>query len=223
MIKNSIFPYPSLANEEGLLAYGGNLQTDTLLQAYSSGIFPWYSEGNPIMWWSPDPRLVLFPNRFKVSKSLMRIIKNQKFSIKFDTQFEKVITYCRKIKRNGQESTWITGDMLDAYCRLHEEGYAHSVEAYYKNELAGGLYGVSLGRAFFGESMFHTVTDASKVALFYMVEAIKKWKFVFIDAQVFTEHLVRMGANTIPRDEFLKLLNKAMRYETKRGKWTDKL
>jgi leucyl/phenylalanyl-tRNA--protein transferase len=213
------FPDPDQADKDGLLAVGGDLSPDTLLTAYSLGIFPWFSEGSPILWWSPDPRLVLFPGRLKVSASLRQIIKSEKFSIRFDSNFEQVISQCALVKRKDQDGTWITSGMQQAYDELHKRGFAHSVETYYRNELVGGLYGVSLGRAFFGESMFHRMTDASKVALYYLVEKAKKWDFHFIDAQLSTSHLKSLGAEEIPRKEFLDRLVKALDYPTRRGNW----
>jgi leucyl/phenylalanyl-tRNA--protein transferase len=214
-----IFPDPEKADADGLLAVGGDLSVNTLISAYSRGIFPWYSQEMPILWWSPDPRLVLFPEKLKISKSLRHIIRQGKYQVRKDTNFKKVIEYCASTRRKGQEGTWITEEMKQAYIRLHNEGYAHSFEAYYKNELAGGLYGVSLGRAFFGESMFHTMTDASKVALFCLVEYINKWKFHFIDAQQPTSHMKMMGAEEISRKEFLRILKISMQQPTIRGKW----
>ncbi len=215
------FPDPSQADDDGLLGFGGNLEVDTLLQAYSKGIFPWYSHGEPIMWWSPEPRLVLFPEKMKVSKSLLQTIKKNKFTIFADTHFSEVVRHCAGTKRAGQDGTWITEEMYLAYIQLHKEGYAHSIEVFYKNQLVGGLYGVSLGKAFFGESMFHHVADASKVALWSLVQTLLKWNFNFIDAQVYTAHLVSLGAIEIPRNTFLKMLQSALEHETKKGSWAE--
>jgi len=218
-----LFPDPAKANPDGLLAVGGDLTPDRLILAYSNGIFPWYSDDNPILWWSPDPRLVLFPDNLKVSNSLRQIIKQEKFEIRFDADFPGVIRNCAIVNRKDQDSTWITEDMVKAYIDLHELGYAHSVEAYFENELVGGLYGISLGKAFFGESMFYFKNDASKVALFNLAGKLKQWKFNFIDAQVKTSHMISMGAKEIRRKEYLDLLESSLKYETRRGRWTDKL
>ncbi len=214
-----IFPDPSNSEPDGLLAVGGDLSTDRLILAYSNGIFPWYSDDAPILWWSPDPRLILFPDELKVSNSLKQILKQGKFKVKFDVDFAQVIRLCAEVNRKDQAGTWITNEMEKAYIKLHELGFAHSVEAYLDDELAGGLYGLSLGKAFFGESMFHNKTDASKVALFYLVEKLKQWKFDFIDAQVKTSHLISMGAREIEREEFLGLLQSSLDHESKIGQW----
>ena len=213
------FPEITLAGEDGLLAAGGNLDIPVLLEAYSKGIFPWYAEGSPIFWWSPDPRMVLFPDKFKVSKSLDRTLREGDFEVRMDSRFPDVIRQCAKVHRPGQDGTWITGDMIKAYIRLHEEGYAHSVEVFAGGELAGGLYGVSLGGAFFGESMFHLRRDVSKVALFYLVDFARRNNFSLIDAQQSTPHLQRLGAEEIPRDHFLDLLQQALTKTTLMGPW----
>lgn len=214
-----LFPDPSMAERDGLLAVGGDLSPGRLLSAYSLGIFPWYSEGDPILWWSPDPRLVLIPGRFRVSHSLRQKLSKNQFRVTFDRNFREVIEQCSKVGRRDQAGTWITPEMTDAYVELHRMGYAHSVECFHENELAGGLYGVSLGNAFFGESMFYRVTDASKIALYHLVERMKKLKFLFIDAQVETRHLLNLGAELIPRMKYLELLEEALRYPTRRGNW----
>jgi leucyl/phenylalanyl-tRNA--protein transferase len=216
---NSLFPDPGKADPEGLLAIGGDLSVDTLIKAYSLGIFPWYSEEMPILWWCPDPRMVLFPQKFKVSKSLRQTIRQKKYTVKIDESFEKVIENCALSKRKGQEGTWITNEMKQAYIRLFKEGYAHSFETYYNNELVGGLYGVSLGRTFFGESMFYKMTDASKVALYCLIERLKKWNFHFIDAQQSTQHMKMLGAEEISREEFLRILKVSLKESTIKGNW----
>jgi leucyl/phenylalanyl-tRNA--protein transferase len=213
------FPNPNWAVNDGLLAIGGDLSSTRLLKAYSMGIFPWYSETDPIMWWSPGKRMILIPEKLKVSKSFSQTIRNRSYDIQYDRHFQQVINHCASVMRHGQDGTWITEEMKDAYLRLHEEGYAHSVETYYNHRLAGGLYGVSLGRAFFGESMFHLEKDASKLALFALVEKLSAWNFLFIDAQVETAHLKRLGAEIIPRKQFLQLLTDALKYPTIKGKW----
>ncbi len=213
------FPNPELADPEGLVAYGGNLEIETLLAAYSQGIFPWFNEGSPILWWSPDPRLVLFPDKLKISKSFKQKINRNIFDIRFDTNFEQVIHYCSSVRRKNQDGTWITGNIQKAYIKLHHKGYAHSVETYFEENLVGGLYGVSIGAVFFGESMFHLMTDASKIALFYLVEKLKQWKFHFIDAQQSTHHLKSLGAEEVQRKKFLSLLASALRCKSKVGRW----
>ena len=213
------FPDPNLADESGLLAVGGDLSVERLVLAYSNGIFPWYSEGEPIMWWSPDPRMILFPDQLKVSKSLRQTINNTEYEVRFDTQFEKVISNCSKAPRTDQDGTWITREMKNAYIALHKLGLAHSVETYFNGELVGGLYGISLGKAFFGESMFFIKRDASKIALYFLIQKLKEWDFHFIDAQVETEHLKSMGAQLISRKEFLISLNTALNFPTIQGKW----
>jgi len=214
-----IFPHPNLAEEDGLLAIGGDLSVDRLLLAYANGIFPWYDEDSPILWWSLNPRLVLFPDQLKVSDSLRHTINSQKFSITFDAQFEDVIGNCAKVPRKDQDGTWITTEMQQAYVDLHHSGFAHSVEVKIGNRLVGGLYGVSLGGFFFGESMFHTERDASKVALYRLVQKLKSWNFIAIDAQQDTDHMRRLGAATISRKEYLELLVKALDQTTRRGDW----
>jgi leucyl/phenylalanyl-tRNA---protein transferase len=214
------FPNPEEAVEEGLLAFGGDLSLKRLLLAYSKGIFPWYSDGEPILWWSPDPRFVLFPDELIVSKSLLKTVKSNKYIVKADNNFSNVIDNCALVKRKHEKGTWITDEMKAAYIRLYNKGYAHSFEAYYNDELVGGLYGVSLGRAFFGESMFHTKPDASKVALFYLIEFAKKYNFLFIDSQIYTPHLDSLGAKEITRKKYLSLLNEALKIDTIKGKWS---
>lgn len=216
------FPDPELANEDGLLAVDGDLKAERILEAYSQGIFPWYAEDSRILWWSPDPRLILMPGSLKRSKSLTRTINSNKYNCKIDTNFEAVIRECAHITRDDENGTWLVDEMIDAYIELHKQGYAHSFETYYKNELVGGLYGISLGKAFFGESMFFKKSDASKVALSYLCRRAEAWGFYFIDAQVETDHLIGMGAKKIKRSDFLLLLNQALKYPTCRGKWTEK-
>ena len=213
------FPPPNLARKDGLLAVGGDLSQDRLLLAYKMGIFPWYSESEPILWWSPDPRLVLYPDEIKVSKTLKKVIQKDIFHITIDQAFNQVITSCARIRLQNNEGTWIDEDMIKAYCGLHESGFAHSVEAWYEGELAGGLYGVSLGRCFFGESMFTRISNASNVAFVFLAEYLKSLSFDIIDCQVSTEHLINFGAREIPRKDFLKQLEKALWFPTKRSRW----
>ncbi len=209
--KSLVFPPVHYAEPDGLLAIGGDLSTERLLLAYQLGIFPWYSNDTPILWWSPDPRLVLFPDGLKVSSSLRRVMKKGLFRVSFDEAFREVMTRCAAVKRGGQpRGTWIMPEMVDAYCRLHELGYAHSVESWHDGELVGGLYGVALGRAFFGESMFTQKTDASKVAFVHLVRYLSREGFQIIDCQVTTAHLQRFGAVEISRDDFLERLQRAL-------------
>ncbi len=215
-----IFPHPSEALEDGLLALGGDLSSERILEAYKHGIFPWFPEDSPILWWSTDPRMVLFPDELKVSKSLQQVINSRKFEVRFDTQFREVIEQCSRVPRKEQDGTWITDEMKDAYCILHNEGVCHSVETYYKGELAGGLYGISIGKVFFGESMFFLQRDASKVALYHLVEKLKEWDFHLIDVQQETSHMKRMGARSIDRSEFLELLATAVKAESHTGLWS---
>ena len=208
--KRLSFPPPHLAIKEGLLAVGGDLSVDRLLLAYRSGIFPWYAKGEPILWWSPDPRLVLYPDELGVSKSLKKILKRNLFHITFNQDFEAVISGCAEAKRSYGDGTWITDEMKSAYIDLHKAGYAHSVEAWQDGRLVGGLYGVAIGRVFFGESMFSRVSNASKVAFVTFVENLRRLKFILIDCQVRTDHLMRFGAREIPRKVFLEQVEKAV-------------
>ncbi len=217
--KDLIFPEPDKASDIGLLAIGGDLSIERLLLAYSKGIFPWFSRDEPILWWSPDPRAVLFPGNLKVSKSLRQTLRNKLYEVKFDTDFESIIEQCSVIKRKGEKGTWITDEMKNAYIVLHKAGYAHSVETYYDGRLSGGLYGVSLGHIFFGESMFSIERDASKIALYFLTEKVKKWDFRMIDAQVETSHLLSLGAENIPRIEYLNMLSRELTFPTIKGKW----
>jgi leucyl/phenylalanyl-tRNA--protein transferase len=214
------FPPVHLATHEGLLAVGGDLSVERLLLAYKSGIFPWYSDDDPILWWSPDPRLVLYPEEFKISKSLKKTMRQEVFRVTMDTAFEQVIGACAQTPRDDQGSgTWITDEMKAAYCALHERGYTHSVEAWHDHQLVGGLYGVALGRAFFGESMFSAMSDASKVCLAHLVRYLKERNYTLIDCQVATAHLASLGARTIPRETFIAQLENAVRYPSSIGPW----
>lgn len=207
------FPNPDEANDEGLLAIGGDLSLKRLMHAYRSGIFPWYEEGQPILWWSPNPRMVLFPEKFKISKSLQKTIHSKKFTVSFNTCFSEVIKNCSTIKRNGQAGTWITKEMVEAYLVLHQQGHAMSVEVWEGEQLVGGLYGIDLPNKsiFCGESMFSKVSDASKVGFYFLVEKLKKQNYNLIDCQMYTPHLESLGATEIPRNDFLKYLtNKQM-------------
>ncbi len=215
-----IFPPPALAERDGLLAVGGDLSIERLILAYQMGIFPWFSDGEPILWWSPDPRLVLYPSELKVSRSLQKLMRQKKFRISMDTAFEAVMRECVSVRSERGEGTWITDEMLKAYCRLHSIGYAHSVEVWLDDVLAGGLYGVSLGRCFFGESMFTRIANASKVALVTLTKHLAAAGFELIDCQVKTEHLSRFGARLIPRKDFLRQIKRSMNFSTDPGKWT---
>ncbi len=215
-----LFPNPELAEPDGLLAIGGDLSPERLVNAYANGIFPWYNEGHPILWWSPDPRMVLFPDKFKRHKTLKKDVISNKFDVSFDKMFTQVITKCASVPRPGQDGdTWITDDMVDAYVRLHEMGIAHSVEVCHNDKLVGGLYGLSLGTVFFGESMFHTVSNASKVALWQLVEKLTTWDFDLIDVQQETDHLKSLGASGIKRKEFLHLLSVSIKKKSRIGNW----
>lgn len=200
-----IFPPVYLADEDGLLAYGGDLSTERLLLAYQQGIFPWYNEP-PILWWSPDPRFVLFPNELKVSASMKQVLKKGVFEITFDEDFAGVIAGCKKSPRKGQDGTWITRDVQNAYIALHKQGFAHSVECWQDGELVGGFYGVMLGDCFFGESMFAKVSNASKAAFITFVQKAANMGLKIIDCQVYTEHLASLGAKFIEREAFLKII-----------------
>lgn len=219
--KKILFPPAELADESGILAVGGDLSTERLLSAYSHGIFPWYSDGEPIIWWSPDPRFVLFPEELRVSRSMRQVLKRKTFSFTFDTSFAEVINRCGA-PRKDQNGTWITDEMKDAYIRLHELGFAHSVEAWQDNELAGGLYGISLGNCFFGESMFTRVSNASKAAFIVLTRSLEGLGFPVIDCQVHTDHLESLGARFITREKFLGYVAAAHDKETLRGNWGEK-
>lgn len=214
------FPPPQLAAKEGLLAVGGDLRPERLLLAYRMGIFPWYAADEPILWWSPDPRLLLYPAEVRVSRSLRRTLRKGAFEVTMDRAFAQVIEACARVRRPKGEGTWIVPEMIAAYIDLHREGHAHSVEVWQAGALAGGLYGVSLGRCFFGESMFSRVTDASKVALVHLAVQLARWDFAFIDCQVKTAHLVRLGARELPRRLFLAQLAKAVGRPGLQGKWS---
>jgi leucyl/phenylalanyl-tRNA--protein transferase len=199
-------PFPplraALSEPNGLLAIGGDLSPQRLLAAYARGAFPWYSAGEPILWWSPDPRMVLFPQELKITRSLAQRLKHHDYVIRFDSAFREVMQACSATPRLGQDGTWIVPEMVEAYCRMHELGHAHSVETWMDGKLVGGLYGVAIGRMFYGESMFHHVTDASKIAFVHLVRYLQQHGFGMIDCQMKTSHLERFGAREIPRAEF---------------------
>ena len=214
------FPPPELADESGLLAVGGGLEPERLLLAYASGIFPWYSEGQPILWHAPDPRMVLLSSELNVSRSLRKAIAKTELHITLDQAFSEVMRRCAEIERPDQEGTWITNAMFQAYERLHNLGFAHSCEAWRGDELVGGLYGVSIGDVFFGESMFATESDASKIAFVKLVRQLEGWGVELIDCQVYTEHLERFGATEWDRERFQEALEDAISAPTRRGPWS---
>lgn len=213
------FPPVEESLNDGLLAAGGDLSEQRLIKAYSNGIFPWYDKYSPILWYSPLNRCIFTPEQFIVSHSLRQKLNKGIFSITIDQDFKKVITSCAKNKNRQEDGTWIIPEMIHAYTQLHKSGLAHSVEVWHKGALAGGLYGISIGKAFFGESMFHNVTDASKAALHYLCNWLYKNEFHFIDAQLETKHLISLGAVIIPRAEYLEILKEAIKYPTLKGPW----
>jgi leucyl/phenylalanyl-tRNA--protein transferase len=221
MLKTDLwFPDVEESTEEGIVAVGGDLSVERLILAYSKGIFPWYSsDRSPILWWSPDPRFVLFPENLIVSKSMRPYFNQNKFKVTWDQNFEDVIKNCQKIDREDQPGTWITSKMLAAYIQLHKKGYAHSVEVWLENELVGGLYGISLGKVFFGESMFAKVSNASKFGFISLVNQLKQKGFLLIDCQQETKHLESLGANAIKRKDFIDILNHNNIEETYIGSW----
>lgn len=208
----------ALREPDGLLAIGGCLSRTRLLKAYRNGIFPWYNPEDPILWWSPDPRLVLFPDKLIVSRSLRKTLRKNNFSVTFDKAFDKVINTCASLRR-ASSGTWITDEITEAYNELHRLGFAHSVEAWCDGSLVGGLYGVALGRVFFGESMFHTMTDASKVAFVSLVERLESWDYQLIDCQVHTNHLESLGAQEIDRTYFVELLDQYCDIAANKSAW----
>jgi len=211
-------PEARQAGPGGLVAVGGDLRPETLLDAYAKGIFPWYESG-PILWFSPDPRMILRPEELRVGRSLRRVLRKRRFEVRLDTAFERVIRACARARRPGQRGTWLNDDMIRAYLRLHELGYAHSAESYRGATLAGALYGVALGAVFFGESMFTREDDASKFAFVRLVQQIHGWGFRMVDCQVYTRHMSRFGAREWPRAAFLTALREALRAPTRRGRW----
>lgn len=213
------FPHPETADSQGIVAVGGNLSPGMLLSAYSQGIFPWFNPGEPIIWWSLDPRFVLYPDNLHISRSMKKFMKQKNLRTTMDQAFAEVIRGCKESPRRGQDGTWITDEMEEAYLELHRLGYAHSVEVWLENKLAGGLYGVSMGKAFFGESMFARVSNASKAALIQLSQFLKRRGFDFIDCQQHTAHLESLGAEDVPRAQFLKELDKALLQRTQKGSW----
>jgi len=213
-----VFPSAEYSNPDGILAVGGDLSPERLIAAYTHGIFPWYSSETPIIWWSPDPRFVVFPSDVKVSKSMRQVLKREIFEIKFDTSFREVITACSG-KRRHEKGTWITAEMIEAYVVLHNLGYAHSIEAWHEEKLAGGLYGVSLGGMFFGESMFSRESNASKAAFIVLAHNLVNLGFDLIDSQVHTDHMESLGAFEMDRDIFLEIVKKSVKRDSIKGNW----
>ena len=215
-----LFPHPSLAEPDGLLGVGGDLHVSRLMLAYANGIFPWYNQGQPILWFSPDPRYVLRPEDLHVSRSLKKRIRRCDYEIRLDSAFTEVLRGCKEMYRPGQRGTWITSDMEEAYNELHRLGYAHSAEAWLDGELVGGLYGVALGGLFSGESMFARKSDSSKVAFVWLVRQLQAWGFSLIDCQVRTEHLARFGAVELPRERYLEQLRALIHQRGQPGLWS---
>lgn len=215
------FPLVEMAEPDGLLAVGGDLSPARLIHAYTLGIFPWYGPGSPILWWAPDPRFVLFPDEFHFPRSLRRVLNRRCFQITFDTCFARVIAACASAPRPQGPGTWLVPEMQQAYCLLHQAGLAHSVEAWSEGALVGGVYGIALGRAFFGESMFYAQSNASKVALVALVNCLRARKFELIDCQQTSEHMLRHGAREIPRPMFMRLLHQALAQPSQIGPWTE--
>ncbi len=214
-----VFPPPTAANEEGVLAIGGQPDAETLLTAYSQGIFPWPHEGYPLLWFCPDPRFVLVPGEAQLHRSLLKTMRRKTFEVRADTAFRQVMEGCATAYRPGQDGTWITPAMLAGYTELHRQGLAHSIEAWQDGRLVGGLYGISLGAVFFGESMYADVPDASKVAFATLLGNLKRWDFALVDCQSYTDHLARFGAVDWPRARFLRVLKKALAAPTRPGPW----
>lgn len=219
LTESLIFPDPRRANPDGLLAIGGDLRIERLLLAYRLGVFPWYEDGYPILWWSPPQRCVMNPTTFHVSRSLERVLRQKRFIVTFDRAFAHVIRACADTRVDEGKGTWITEEMVHAYCALHEAGFAHSAETWLDSELVGGIYGVSLGSAFFGESMFKRVTNASKVAFATLAQRLSEWQFSMIDCQLTNPHLQSLGSYEITRAQFLQRLAQALTFPTRVGSW----
>lgn len=214
------FPRPEVAEPSGLLAVGGDLSTERLLLAYAMGIFPWFSEGDPILWFSPSERMVLPLAELRVNRSLRKALRKAPYRLTLDTAFEEVVTACSEVPRPDQDGTWITNDMRAAYQQLHLEGFAHSVEAWRGDELVGGLYGVSLGAAFFGESMFSRADNASKIAFVHLIAQLRRWHFSFVDCQIWTPLFESLGAYEVPRRTFLQALDRSLLTPSRPGRWS---
>lgn len=220
LTRELLFPPPSWASEEGLVAVGGDLRTERLLLAYRSGIFPWPHEGLPLLWFCPDPRMILRPHEVHIARSLRKLMRKQRLTVTLDRAFDRVIRTCARIRRGHERGTWITRDMIDAYGKLHRLGFAHSVEVWEGEELAGGLYGVSIGSGYFGESMFASVSNSSKVGFVTLVRQLERWGFDIVDCQMYTRHLSSLGARPWPRQHFLAALESAAQKPTRQGTWT---
>jgi len=220
LIEDILFPCPSLAEENGLLAIGGDLSPARLINGYRKGIFPWYSEGDPILWWFTSPRLVIYPDEFRIPKRLVRYMRKPLYRVTMDQAFDQVIDCCAEIRLNNGEETWITDEMRNAYCQLHDLGYAHSVECWQNETLVGGLYGIALDKVFFGESMFTSLSNSSKIALASLVDHLKKRNFGLIDCQMTTDHLLRYGAREISGKNFLRHLKDLISTISPDGVWT---
>ena len=219
LTQDLVFPNPMHADEQGLLAVGGDLSMDRLLLAYESGIFPWYNDDQPLLWWSPDPRCVLQPSEVKVSKSMRNVLNRADFEVTADQAFPEVIRACMDTRK--REGTWLNEDMVSAYINLHRLGIAHSIEVWRGDALVGGLYGLSLGNLFFGESMFSKANNMSKVAFICLARGLERWGMPLIDCQVENDHLISLGAQAMPRAEFLEHLRRGMEAPTRRGSWSD--
>lgn len=221
---DSEFPPIEYAFEDGLVAAGGDLSPKRLLNAYQHGLFPWFSKDDPILWWSPNPRMVLYTDQIKISKSLNKTLKKTSLSLTFDCAFEDVMTACSQprtvLADDPNNDTWIHPEMIEAYVKLHQQGYAHSIECWQDNELVGGLYGVAIGHMFFGESMFSRVRDSSKIALVTLCQQLSRWGFEMIDCQVYSEHLASLGAEEVEQVEFIKTINNLCQQESPTGQWT---
>lgn len=213
------FPPVHLAEEDGLLAVGGDLSSERLLLAYQSGIFPWYNDDDPILWWSPNPRMVLYPAELKVSKSMLQVLRSRRFTVTFDVAFESVINACASTLRNSEPGTWIVPEMIEAYTQLHRLGIAHSVEVWAEGQLVGGLYGLGMGKVFCGESMFSRQSNASKAGFITLAQWLLSQGYHFIDCQTYTPHLESLGGKLIPREQFLEQLQNALSGGMERGKW----
>jgi leucyl/phenylalanyl-tRNA--protein transferase len=211
----------ALRDPDGLLAIGGDLSVRRLINAYRHGIFPWYNDGDPILWWSPDPRTLLIPSELHISRSLRKFLRKRRFALTMDRDFPQVINACAGVSRHGETGTWLLPEMIRAYRVLNIHGIAHSVEVWEKNQLVGGLYGVAIGRAFFGESMFSLATNASKVALVFLCQQLAQWNFALIDCQIATEHLTGMGARSVPRASFIAALEACRDQPGHEGSWDD--
>ena len=220
LMNENVFPPHENADEDGLLAMGGQVTTEWLIEAYFYGVFPWFNEGDPVLWWSPNPRAIVVPSEMKVSKSLKKVIRDEQFTLKIDTSFDEVMQHCATVKRRDEAGTWLSSDMMAGYRGLHEMGLAHSFESWREGKLVGGLYGVSLGKCFFGESMFALESNASKVAFYHLCQFANKKDFVFIDCQIQNDHLITLGSKEIDRADFLSQLQNGISFDTLNYDWS---